>query len=124
MTGRRVLLALAVVLSLTAWLAAPVAAQKRGGTIVVGNAASLNRQEIIDTVLLGRGKLTAAIPPATVPYVLPPNEIATLPFYKQDYELVKKLLREGGQPNGFEFVYKTSPHSPDYVPAAQVIQRQ
>ena len=37
MTGRRVLLALAVVLSLTAWLAAPVAAQKRGGTIVVGN---------------------------------------------------------------------------------------
>ena len=87
-------------------------------------AASLNRQEIIDTVLMGRGKLTAAIPPATVPYVLPPNEIAGLPFYKQDYELVKKLLREGGQPNGFEFVFKTSPHSPDYVPAAQVIQRQ
>ena len=87
-------------------------------------AASLNRQEIIDTVLLGRGKLTTAIPPATVPYVLSAAETAALPFYKQDYELVKRLLREGGQPNGFEFTFKTSPHSPDYVPAAQVIQRQ
>ncbi len=87
-------------------------------------AASLNRQEIIDTVLMGRGKLTTAIPPATVPYVLSQGDTAALPFYKQDYELVKKLLREGGQPNGFEFRFKTSPHSPDYVPAAQVIQRQ
>ena len=87
-------------------------------------AASLNRQEIIDTVLMGRGKLTTAIPPATVPYVLSQAETAALPFYKQDYELVKRLLREGGQPNGFEFTFKTSPHSPDYVPAAQVIQRQ
>jgi peptide/nickel transport system substrate-binding protein len=87
-------------------------------------AASLNRQEIIDTVLLGRGRLTTALPPATVPYVLSAAETAALPFYKQDYELVKRLLREGGQPNGFEFTFKTSPHSPDYVPAAQVIQRQ
>ena len=87
-------------------------------------AASLNRQEIIDTVLLGRARLTTGLPPATVPYVLSPAETAALPFYKQDYDLVKRLLREGGQPNGFEFSYKTSPHSPDYVPAAQVIQRQ
>jgi peptide/nickel transport system substrate-binding protein len=87
-------------------------------------AASLNRQEIIDTVLLGRGKLTTAIPPATVPYVLSKTETAALPFYKQDGELVKRLLREAGHPSGFEFAFKTSPHSPDYVPAAQVIQRQ
>lgn len=87
-------------------------------------AASLNRQEIIDTVLLGRGKLTTALPPATAPYVLPQSEVAKLPFYRQDYELVKRLLREGGHPGGFEFTLKTSPHSPDYVPAAQVIQRQ
>ena len=87
-------------------------------------AAALNRQEIIDTVLLGRGKLTTALPPATVPYALSTAETAALPFYKQDYDLVKKLLREAGHPNGFEFTFKTSPHSPDYVPAAQVIQRQ
>ena len=87
-------------------------------------AAALNRQEIIDTVLLGRGRLTTAIPPATVPYALPPAEVAALPFYRPDLDLVKRLLREAGHPNGFEFIYKTSPHSPDYVPAAQVIQRQ
>ena len=87
-------------------------------------AASLNRQEIIDSVLLGRGKLTTGLPPATVPYALSETEIAALPFYKQDYALVKRLLAEAGQPNGFEFTFKTSPHSPDYVPAAQVIQRQ
>jgi peptide/nickel transport system substrate-binding protein len=87
-------------------------------------AASLNRQEIIDTVLLGRGKLTTGLPPATVPYALSETETAALPFYKQDYGLVKRLLAEAGHPNGFEFTFKTSPHSPDYVPAAQVIQRQ
>jgi peptide/nickel transport system substrate-binding protein len=87
-------------------------------------AAALNRQEIIDTVLLGRGKLTAALPPATVPFVLSPAETAALPFYKQDIALAKKLMAEGGQPNGFEFTLKTSSHSPDYVPAAQVMQRQ
>ncbi len=87
-------------------------------------AASLNRQEIIDTVLLGRGKLTTAIPPATVPFVLSPAETAALPFYKPDVAAAKKLMAEGGQPNGFEFTLKTSAHSPDYVPAAQVMQRQ
>ena len=87
-------------------------------------AASLDRREIIEAVLLGRGKLTTAIPPATVPYVLAPEETAGLPFYKQDYAQVKRLLAEAGHPNGFEFTLKTSPHSPDYVPAAQVMQRQ
>ncbi|HAM59730.1 MAG TPA: ABC transporter substrate-binding protein, partial [Candidatus Rokubacteria bacterium] len=87
-------------------------------------AASLDRREIIETVLLGRGKLTTGIPPATLPYVLAQEEVAGLPFYKQDYAQVKRLLAEAGHPNGFEFTLKTSPHSPDYVPAAQVMQRQ
>jgi peptide/nickel transport system substrate-binding protein len=87
-------------------------------------AASLDRKEIIDTVLLGRGKLTTAIPPATVPFVLSPQETAALPFYKQDVGLAKRLMAEAGFPSGFEFTFKTSPHSPDYVPAAQVMQRQ
>jgi peptide/nickel transport system substrate-binding protein len=86
-------------------------------------AASLDRHEIIEAVLLGHGKLTSAIPPATVPYVLSQEEIGALPFYKQDYPLVRKLLAEADHPNGFEFTLKTSPHSPDYLPAAQVMQR-
>jgi peptide/nickel transport system substrate-binding protein len=87
-------------------------------------SACLDRKEIIDKVLLGRGVLTTSIPPSSVPYALPPDEIARLPFHRQDYALVKKLLQEAGHPNGFSFVIKTSPHSPDYVPACEIIQRQ
>lgn len=87
-------------------------------------AAALDRKAIIDTVLLGHAKLSTLLPPAAVPYVLSQEEMAALPFYKQDAALVKKLLAEGGRPDGFEFTLRTSPHSPDYVPAAQVMQRQ
>lgn len=87
-------------------------------------ASAINRQEIIDTVMFGRGVLTACIPTATVPYGLSQEEMAQLPFYKQDLELSKKLLKEAGYPDGFEFTLVTSPHSPDYVPCAEIMQRQ
>ncbi len=87
-------------------------------------SACLDRMEIIDKVLLGRGVLSSSIPPSSVPYVLSQEEIAKLPFYRQDYDLAKKLLQEAGHPNGFSFTIKTSPHSPDYVPSCEIIQRQ
>ena len=87
-------------------------------------ASAINRQDIIDTVMFGRGVLTASIPTATVPYGLSQEEMAKLPFYKQDFELSKKLLKEAGYPDGFEFTLVTSPHSPDYIPCAEVMQRQ
>jgi peptide/nickel transport system substrate-binding protein len=87
-------------------------------------SACLDRKAIIEKVLLGNGVLSSIIPPSAVPYVLPQEEIARLPFYKQDYALAKKLLKEAGYPDGFEFTIKTSPHSPDYVPASEIIQDQ
>jgi len=87
-------------------------------------AACLDRQAIINHILLGDGVLSTIIPPAAVPFVLPQKEIANLPYYKQDYELAKKLLKEAGYPDGFEFTIKTSPHSPDYVPASEIIVQQ
>jgi len=87
-------------------------------------AACIDRQEIIDTVMFGHGVLTASIPTACKPYGLSQEEMAKLPFYKQDYELAKKLLKEAGYPNGFEFTLITSPHSPDYIPCAEIMQRQ
>ena len=87
-------------------------------------ASAIDRQEIIDTVMFGHGVLTAAIPTAAVPYGLSQEEMAKLPFYKQDFELSKKLLKEAGYPNGFEFTLITSPHSPDYIPGAEILQQQ
>jgi len=87
-------------------------------------ASAIDRQEIIDTVMFGHGVLTACIPTACVPYGLSQEEMAKLPFYKQDFELSKKLLKEAGYPDGFEFTLITSPHSPDYVPCAEIMQQQ
>ena len=87
-------------------------------------SASIDRQAIIDKVLSGGGVLSSIIPPCATPYVLSQEEIAKLPYYKQDYELARKLLKEAGYPNGFEFTIKTSPHSPDYVPASEIIVEQ
>ena len=87
-------------------------------------ASCIDRRAIINHVLLGDGVLATIIPPVSVPFVLPQDEIARLPYYKQDYELAKKLLKEAGYPDGFEFTIKTSPHSPDYVPASEIISQQ
>lgn len=87
-------------------------------------AASLDFQAIIDKVLLGHGSFTTLIPPSEADFILPQDEIKKLPFYHQDYALAKKLLAEAGYPNGFEFTIITSPHSPDYVPACEIIQQQ
>ena len=87
-------------------------------------ASALDRQEFIDTILLGQGVFSTCIPPSTVPYALSEQDTKNLPFYKQDYELSRKLLKEAGYPDGFEFTIRTSPHSPDYVPSAQIVQSQ
>lgn len=87
-------------------------------------AASLDFRTIIDKVLLGHGLLSSIIPPSETEFVLPQEEIAKLPFYPQDYDLAKKLLKEAGYPDGFEFTITTSPHSPDMVPASEIVQEQ
>lgn len=87
-------------------------------------ASCIDRRAIINHVLLGDGVLATIIPPVSIPFVLPQKEIANLPYYKQDYEQAKKLLKEAGYPDGFEFTIKTSPHSPDYVPASEIIAQQ
>ena len=87
-------------------------------------SACLDRKAMIDKIFLGEAFLSTVIPPSSVPYVLSQEEIAQLPFYKQDYELAKKLLKEAGYPSGFEFTIVTSPHSPDYVPACEIMTEQ
>jgi peptide/nickel transport system substrate-binding protein len=85
-------------------------------------SACIDRQAMIDKLFLGKASLSTLIPPVSVPYVLSQEEITKLPFYKQDYDLARKLLKEAGYPNGFEFTIITSTLSPDYVPACEMMQ--
>jgi len=85
-------------------------------------SCAIDREAMIKTVLMGLGEITSCIPPASVPYALPKEEVAKLPFYKRDLNLAKQLLAEAGYPNGFEFTHITSAHSPDYMPGSQMIQ--
>jgi peptide/nickel transport system substrate-binding protein len=85
-------------------------------------SAAIDRNAMIKTVLMGFGEITSCIPPAAAPYVLSQEEVANLPFYKQDLKLAKKLLKEAGYPDGFEFTHISSDHSPDYMPGSQMMQ--
>ena len=80
---------------------------------------AIDRQEIIDSVMLGNAKVTAPIPEALAGYAAPWNE---LPGYQHDYEKARALLKEAGYPDGLTFELKTSTAYPPYVPTAQVIQ--
>jgi peptide/nickel transport system substrate-binding protein len=85
-------------------------------------SCALNRKEVINTVYMGYGEITSCIPPGMVPYALPKSEVAKLPFYKRDLKLSKRLLKEAGYPNGFEFTTVASDFGFDGIPGAQVIQ--
>jgi peptide/nickel transport system substrate-binding protein len=87
-------------------------------------AACIDRQAINNKVLLGTGKLATIFAPEGNPFSLSQEEIGKLPYYKQDYDLAKKRLKEAGYPNGFEFTIKTNPHSPDYVQSCEIIVEQ
>ncbi|MBM3517762.1 MAG: ABC transporter substrate-binding protein [Alphaproteobacteria bacterium] len=87
-------------------------------------SAATDRNEIIKTVLLGFGTLSASVPPGQPPYAVPVNEVMNLPYQKYDPELAKKLLAQAGLPNGFEFTFLTSPQGFDYVTTAEILQNQ
>ena len=85
-------------------------------------SAALDRKMMIQTVLMGEGKLSTAIPPASAPYSLSQEEIPKLPFYKRDLKLAKKLMQEAGYPNGFKFDIVCSARNPDWIPTAEAIK--
>lgn len=85
-------------------------------------SCAIDRNALIQTVLMGYGEITSCIPPAAVPYALSEEEVAKLPFYKRDLNLAKQLLKEAGYPDGFEFTHVSSDHSPDYMPGSQMMQ--
>jgi peptide/nickel transport system substrate-binding protein len=93
-----------------------------GNDVRVRQAISLalNRQEILDTNLLGLGAVSAHIPPADEFWTLPnpQNE----PKYKQDIEQAKKLLADAGLSN-LKLQTKIGPDA-SYTADAELAQSQ
>lgn len=77
--------------------------------------AVVDRQAMVDTVLLGFGQPAADNP---VPVGSPASYVKEAP--KQDYELAKKLLAEAGYADGLKFDLYTAEGVPGMVRMAQV----
>jgi peptide/nickel transport system substrate-binding protein len=82
-------------------------------------AYAIDRQEIIDAVMLGNAKITAPVPEGLGAFSA---DWKTLAGYQVDLEKAKALLKEAGYPDGLKFELKTSTAYPPYVPTTQVIQ--
>lgn len=84
-------------------------------------SSATDRKELIRVTVMGKGELCGALPAAVGDYAFPAEK---LPFYDYNPERAKKLLAEGGYPNGFKIQYKVSAsHITDQY-AAQMLQRQ
>ncbi|HEY3057438.1 MAG TPA: ABC transporter substrate-binding protein [Chloroflexota bacterium] len=81
---------------------------------------SINRQEIVDTNLLGLGAVSTHIPPADEFWTLPnPQNEAK---YKNDIEQAKKLLADAGQSN-LKLQTKIGPDA-SYTADSELVQSQ
>jgi peptide/nickel transport system substrate-binding protein len=83
-------------------------------------SCAVNRQEIIDTALVGEGKVTG--PLTMEAYASDPS---TLFCYTQDVEKAKALMKEAGLEGGFEAEVIAATGEPPYAAnEAQVLQSQ
>jgi len=81
---------------------------------------ALNRQEIVDTSLLGLGAISTHIPPADEYWTLP--EPQNQPMFKQNVEQAKRLLAEAGVSN-LKLPVKIGPDA-SYTADSELIQSQ
>ena len=83
-------------------------------------SCAVNRQEIIDTALVGEGKVTGPLTMAAFA-----SDPASLFCYTQDVEKAKALMAEAGLPDGFSVNVIAATGEPPYAAnEAQVLQSQ
>jgi peptide/nickel transport system substrate-binding protein len=83
---------------------------------------AIDRQEIINTVLLGDGVPTGPLPPGEAEWAIPVNA-ENFPTYQYNPEKAQQLLKEAGA-EGLKISIQAAPaYAPD-IPTAQVLQAQ
>jgi peptide/nickel transport system substrate-binding protein len=70
---------------------------------------AIDRQKMVETVMLGQGTPTGPMPIGAKLWALPPSE---LPGFIPNIEKAKTLLAEAGYPNGFNVSLMLSPFEP------------
>lgn len=81
-----------------------------------------DRQEIINTVLLGDGVPTGPIPPSEATWALP-IDADNFPTYQYNPDTARQLLKEAGA-DGLQISIQAAPaYAPD-IPTSQVLQSQ
>jgi peptide/nickel transport system substrate-binding protein len=86
-------------------------------------SAGINRREIIDSILRGRGNITTKIPPCDAPFGYSGDDKG-LPYYAHDPALARKLLADAGFPNGLDTSLEVSPRFPQTVRTGEVMKEQ
>jgi peptide/nickel transport system substrate-binding protein len=83
---------------------------------------AIDRQEIINTVLLGDGVPTGPLPPGETEWAIPVNT-ENFPTYKYDPDKARALLKEAGAEDLKISIQAAPAYAPD-IPTAQVLQAQ
>ncbi len=84
-------------------------------------SAAIDRQEIADVALFGRGTVTGPVAAGFSELASPVEDV---PFYTRDVEQAKQLLTEAGVGEGLALQLHVSPAIAATVPMAEVIQEQ
>ena len=84
-------------------------------------SCALDRQAIIDAVLMGEGDLTGIIPPGEKAWAVTADK---LPFYGYDPERAKQLLKEAGYAGGLTLTAIVSPNYAPEIPSITIVQDQ
>ncbi len=86
-------------------------------------SVGINRQEVIRTVLRGKGAISTKIPPCDAPFGYSGSEKG-LPFYEHNPTLARQLLAEAGYPNGIDTTLEVPPRFPFTVRTGEVMREQ
>ncbi|MBT3368044.1 MAG: hypothetical protein HN416_12890 [Nitrospina sp.] len=81
---------------------------------------AIDRQDVIDSGMLGAGTVTSPLPEA-LGHGVPVDKLTG---YKHNYEKAKQLLKEAGYPNGLKMRLLTANDIGFYMTISQVIQSQ